>query len=222
MLPAVEAVIFDLDGVLADTEGLKGEAHAAAVRELGGFAPASLYEECMGRSHNAVERVFMQAGGVRAAQETYAAAFSRIYAGMLERGVSAVPGAPDLLNSLAKHGCRLALVTSSREWMTRTVLEKTGLRGCFEVTVTAADIVNPKPAPDCYRLALERLRLSPDRAAAVEDTEAGIQAAAAAGLRVLAVRHRLNACHSFAAAFAVLDISGTGYTTTELRRSGLI
>jgi len=205
MLPAGRAVIFDLDGVLADTEGLKGEAHAATVRQLGGDAPASVYEECMGRSHDAVERVFMHAGRVRAGQETYAATFSRIYAEFLEQGVAAVPGAQAVLQNLASRSYRLALVTSSREWMARRVLSKTGLDGFFEVIVTAADIANPKPAPDCYRLALQRLDLAPACAAALEDTEAGIQAAAAAGLRVIGLRHRLNSGHRFDAACSVLE-----------------
>jgi HAD superfamily hydrolase (TIGR01509 family) len=205
MAPAGQAVIFDLDGVLADTEGLKGEAHTATVRGLGGDAPASIYEQCMGRSHDAVERVFMKAGGVLAAQETYAATFSQIYAELLEQGVAAVPGSQSLLQRLTEFGYRLALVTSSRTWMTRRVLTKTGLDGFFEVIVTAADVTSAKPAPDCYRLALQRLHLTPDRAIALEDTEAGIEAASAAGLRVIGLRHRLNSRHRFDAACSVID-----------------
>jgi beta-phosphoglucomutase len=211
-----KGVVFDMDGVLVDTESLKAQAHSRAVTSFGGSATPSLYEHCIGRSLEEVGQVFIQASRIAIAPEAYRAEFCRIYAELLQTGLQATIGSVALLTRLGELGYRLAVVTSSATWIARRVLAQSGMEGHFASVITADDVSAPKPAPDCYRLALERLHLRPDQAVAFEDSEAGVMAAAGAHLRVIAIRHRLNVRHRFGAADASLDSLGDTERVVQL------
>ena len=191
------AVIFDMDGVLVLTEQLKGRAHSAVTRELGSEVPASLYESLMGQSHESVQCAFMKAGHVTADPACYTAKFRQIYDRMLKSELQVAPGVLVLLGRLEKQGYLLGVVTSSSTSVAERVLADAGLLRFFSAVVTADDVARPKPAPDCYKIVLEHLRVRPDNAVAFEDSDAGVNAAVAAGVRVVAVRHTMNSRHRF-------------------------
>lgn len=199
-----KAVLFDMDGVLIDTEGLKARAHAETLARYGGALPPDTYSLWMGRSQHEVQTAFAAAAGVSIPGDEYAEVFGAIYGSILEEGFNTTPGARELLTTLCSAGCRLALVTSSLRWMLERVFEETGFAPLFDAVVTADDVIREKPAPDAYLRALALLGAEPERAVVVEDTEAGVAAGRAAGCEVVAVRHAWNARHDFRAAFAVL------------------
>lgn len=199
-----KAVLFDMDGVLIDTEGLKARAHVETLARYGGVLPPDTYALWMGRSQQEVQTAFAAAAGVEIDGETYGELFGDIYRAILEEGVTTTPGALALLETLRKAGCRLALVTSSLRWMLDRVFEMTGFATYFEAVVTADDVAREKPAPDAYLRALALLGAQPERAVVVEDTEAGVAAGRAAGCEVIAVRHAWNGRHDLSAAVTVL------------------
>lgn len=225
------AIVFDLDGVLADTETLKFRAHRAAVEERGGELGIDVYRSWMGGPHDEVVRAFLAASGLvagDAAVESYEATFREAYRELLATDLAPTGGAEALLAACLEQGRRLALVTSSDPWMVEIVLPRLGGEAVFEAVVTAGDVERRKPAPDPYRKALEALdpggslppsapdgqravARGPGRAGreagavAVEDTASGAASARAAGLPVIVVRHRFNRGHGFERADAVVD-----------------
>jgi HAD superfamily hydrolase (TIGR01509 family) len=196
-------VLFDMDGVLVSTEPLKGAAHSATVKVFGADVPVSLYMTVMGRSHSEVRDAFLKAAKLDIDAEIYSGEFRRVYADLLRSGVKLAPGARELVDELATEGFAMAVVSSSQRWMMQRILNATGLAPLFRAVVSANDIENEKPAPDAYQLALEELGLHPGAAVAIEDSEAGIQAAKRAGVRVIGIRHELNKLHDFRGADAV-------------------
>lgn len=200
--------MFDMDGVLLDTEPLKARAHRAAIRARGGDLTLETYRREMGNPHGEVIRAFLSACGLEARGdrvEAYEAAFREAYRRLLDEELELVEGAQELLAACRGQGRPLALVTSSDRWMVERVLPRLGGAEGFGAVVTAADVAREKPAPDPYRQALSGLGGEGGRAVAVEDTAAGVASAAAAGLPVIALRHRFNGGHDFARAAAVVE-----------------
>ncbi len=198
------AVIFDLDGVLVESESLKAKAHSAAVEELGGRVPASYYSQVMGASHEFVRAAFIREGNLRVAPERYSSLYHGIYEGMLE-DLEVTAGTRELVVALGDRRYRLGVATSSQPWMVDRILRQTGLGKHFQAVVTAADVERHKPAPDAYHQALAELGVSALNAAVIEDSQTGVTAAVAAGIPTLARRHEMNARHDLSKAEVVLD-----------------
>lgn len=202
---SIDGFLFDMDGVLVNSEELKGVAHAYTVGRLGGEGSADWYRDLMGRGHEVVIAEFMRRGGVRALQEEYDELYHARYAQLLRENGRLTPGTRPLHEDLVRAGIPAALVSSSARWMIEEVLDMLGIRDWFRSTVSADDVTNPKPDPEPYRLALGHLNVDPSRTAILEDSESGVQAGVAAGCRVFALRHELNGGHDFAPAVAVFD-----------------
>ena len=199
------AVLFDLDGVLVQTEPLKAQAHLAALRHFGGQASLETYSSLMGRSHAAVRDGLAEAAAVVVDPDIYTQIYRATLAGLMETRLKLTPGAQALVRSLVAKGLRLALVSSSSAAVIEQVLERTGLAPYFAVRVSADDVAHKKPAPEPYLAALRRLGLPPERALAVEDSPAGVRSARLAGLRVIALQHALNRRQDFTEAWAVVE-----------------
>jgi HAD superfamily hydrolase (TIGR01509 family) len=200
-----QAVLFDLDGVIIPTEEIKGQVHAQTVASFGGSVSPSLYVDYIGRSHEDVRQAFITAARVEIDPEAYTRKFRQIYHALLEADLGFSPGADKLLNALAQRGYRLALVSSSSASSISLILAKLGIAGFFDAVITAEDVSRKKPAPDAYLAALKQLSISPPQAIVFEDSQVGIQAAAAAGVTVIAVRHSCNHKQDFSLAYTVLD-----------------
>jgi HAD superfamily hydrolase (TIGR01509 family) len=207
-------LLFDMDGVVVETEHLKAAAHTAAIEYHGGQVPAELYPTVMGQTHTRVRAAFIQACGVAIQAEEYTRVYREVYQNLLAAGPRLVPGVSELLRSLHAAGCRLGLVTSSAVHSAQLVLdwlEQTGFlsEGLFSARIFGEDVAHGKPAADPYLLGLQRLGAdvcAPGqcRGLAFEDSHAGLESARAAGLPVIALRHRYNAQQDFSAAAAVL------------------
>jgi len=199
----LKAVFWDNDGVLVDTEHLYLEASRVTLAEIGvalgeaEFVDLSLRQ---GRS------VFDLADGRvdAAAIDALRTRRNERYADLLRAGVPALAGVEPVLAALRGH-LRLAVVTSAAHEHFELIHAHTGLLRYFEFAVTNRDYARSKPHPDAYATALRRADLGPDEVVAIEDSERGLAAAVAAGLRCLVIPRGLTRGGDFGAAHAVLD-----------------
>jgi len=184
-VPTLEAVIFDMDGVLVDTEHLWDEVREALTGEWGGRYTPQAQEAMMGMSSREWSRYLHEVVGLREPPEVINAEVVRRMLARYETGLPVVPGAVEAVGRLAAAGLRLAVAE-----LIDAVLRRLGLTTLFEVTVSSEEVARGKPAPDVYLEAARRLGVAPARCAAIEDSASGIRAAHAAGMRVLAYPNR--------------------------------
>jgi HAD superfamily hydrolase (TIGR01509 family) len=181
------AVVFDMDGLLLDTEVLWQRAEAELFRRHGADYTIADALAVMGTSFDVTARYFVERLGEPA--ERGAALVDELRVLMLaelRREVDARPGAVQLVERL-RNRIPLALASNSSRNLVDAALLTAGLADAFDAIVTADDVQHPKPAPDLYLLACERLGVTPGEALALEDTAPGIAAAKAAGLTCIAV-----------------------------------
>ena len=213
----IEAVVFDLDGVVVDSEQVWDDVRERLARERGGRWHAGAQAAMMGMSSPEWSAYMHDEIGLRESPEEINAEVVRR---MLERyraELPLIPGATDAVRRLARE-FRLAVASSSNRPLIEAVLETAGIAELFEVTVSSEEVAGGKPAPDVYLEAARRLRVDPTGAAAIEDSANGIRAAHAAGMRVIAIpnAHYPPAADALALAGAV--VSSPVELTPELVR----
>jgi HAD superfamily hydrolase (TIGR01509 family) len=182
----LQAVMFDMDGLLVDSEPLWFEAEAAIMARMGSpWGPAD-QQHLIGGSL-ARSTAYMQAKATHpASQEVIGLWLVQGMADLVRaRGVQVMPGALDLLAEVKAAGLPHALVTSAEPDIMAAALDSIGVR--FPVTVCAADVVRGKPDPEPYLRAAALLGVPPGRSVALEDSPTGITSAHAAGCAVVAV-----------------------------------
>jgi len=185
-LSRVEAVIFDLDGVIVDSEHVWDEVREELARERGGRWHDRAQTDMMGMSSPEWSRYMHDVIGLA---ESPAEIDQEVVRRMLDRYAERLPlvdGAVDAVTRVAGW-FRLALASSSNRPVIDAVLDVSGLASLFEATVSSEEVARGKPAPDVFLEAARRLDVPADRCAAVEDSGNGIRAAHAAGMRVLAI-----------------------------------
>jgi HAD superfamily hydrolase (TIGR01509 family) len=182
----IEAVAFDLDGVLLASEEVWDAVRERYVRERGGRYDEEVQRAMMGMSAPEWSRYLHDEAGVPDEPE----AINRdVVERMLEayrRELPLLPGAEQAVRRAAA-AFPLALASSSNREVFEAVLELAGLANCFRATVSSEEVERGKPAPDVYLEAARRLGVVPERCAAVEDSHAGIRSAKSAGMRVIAI-----------------------------------
>ena len=184
----IEAVVFDLDGVLVDSEPVWEQLRRQVVAEHGGEWAPDTQQRLMGMSTGEWARYLSEDLGVRLPPEAAAAVvIDRMQARYRDR-VPFMPGAAEAVRRLAGRW-PLGLASSSPPVLIGAVLDSAGLRDCFTVTMSTEQVERGKPAPDIYLEVTGQLCVAAERCAAVEDSANGLRSAAAAGLRVIAVPH---------------------------------
>jgi HAD superfamily hydrolase (TIGR01509 family) len=189
-LERIEAVVFDMDGVLVDTEHLWDEVREELTTEWGGRYTPDAQRAMMGMSSREWSRYLHDVVGLRESPEAINAEVVRRMLARYETELPVVPGADEAVDALAAAGYRLAVASSSNRELIDAVLRELELTPLFEVTVSSEEVPRGKPAPDVYLETASRLGVEPARCAAVEDSASGIRAAHAAGMRVLAYPNR--------------------------------
>jgi HAD superfamily hydrolase (TIGR01509 family) len=211
---AVEAVVFDLDGVIIDTEEVWEEVRRAYVAEHGKrFLPDS-QQRMMGMSTGEWSRHLSADVGVDRSPEQVAA---DVLGRMAERYRAELPLIAGSVDAVRRMAARypVALASSSARILIDQVLATAGLTDVFRVTLSTEEVPRGKPAPDVYLAAADRLGLTPRACAAVEDSSNGLRSAAAAGLAVIAVPHGVYPPAPDALAAADLVIGGLDELTVE-------
>jgi HAD superfamily hydrolase (TIGR01509 family) len=182
----VEAVVFDLDGVLLDSEQVWDEIREGLVRERGGIWADTAQRDMMGMSSPEWSRYMHDTLGLAEPPQEINAEVVRRMQDRYARDLPLLPGAVDAVRRLAERW-PLGLATSSNRPLIETVLDAAGLRPFFKATVSSEEVAHGKPAPDVYVEAVRRLGVDPARCAAIEDSHNGIRSARAAGMRVIAI-----------------------------------
>ncbi len=179
----MEALIWDCDGVLVDSEPLSNAAWQTVLLRRGVRATSTDLDRFTGRSDDAVLEHYRRVTGDRleGILEEREAEFERQARGVL----TTFPGLPELLGRLHGQGRRMAVASSGRLPRIRFSLAETGLAGYLETVCSATEVEQGKPAPDLFLLAARRLGVAPSRCVVIEDSVPGLQAAVSAGMRAL-------------------------------------
>jgi HAD superfamily hydrolase (TIGR01509 family) len=180
------AVVFDLDGVIVDSEQVWDDVRERFVRESGGTYTEAATRAMMGMSSPEWSRYLVEDLGVPL---TPAEANAEVVRRMLERYGEAPPLIPGAVDAVRRVGARwpLAIASSANRELIDVVVAAAGLADLIRVSVSSEEVDRGKPAPDVYLEAARRLEVDAARCAAVEDSHNGIRSARAAGMRVVAV-----------------------------------
>ena len=203
MSGAIEALIFDLDGVLVDSEPV----HWRASHRL--FAPHELtmeeYEPFVGLAIEPYMAWALERFGLDATVEELIERYAESVTAEIESApIPALDGARELIAAARERGLRVGLASQSiAEWVHPT-LRAANLDGSFDVVVTGDDVALPKPQPDIYLHTARLLGVAPGACLAIEDSPAGVQSAAAAGMRVVQSRQASSAAPPQAGAHVVI------------------
>lgn len=191
------AVVFDLDGLLVNSEDVYEQADAELLRRRGKSYDAWLREQMMGRPTAESLHILVEHHGLSESIEQLASERSSLRDRMLAGRIEPMRGVSDLLATLGAARRPAAIATSGTRDYAATVLARLEIRHLFEFVLTADDITRGKPAPDVYQLAARRLGLAPHQTMVLEDSGNGCRAAIAAGAFTVAVPNRHTANHDF-------------------------
>ncbi len=182
----IAAVVFDLDGVLVDSEPVWERVRRELVAERGGHWAPDAQRKLMGMSTPEWARYLSEDLGVGLPPDQVAALVIDRMAASYQEHLPLLPGAVEAVHRLAARW-PLGLASSAPAALIDTVLDSAGLRPYFRVAMSTEQVPRGKPAPDIYLAVTARLGCPPPDCAAIEDSSNGLRSAAAAGLRVIAI-----------------------------------
>ena len=181
-----QAAIFDMDGLLLDSERIYGAAWADTAREMGIPLTQEMIHATIGMNAKVSEQYMKGCLGADFDFHTFHEAARHLtYRRLEEEGIPLTPHAADILQWLTEAGWRLALATSTREHVARHLLQARGLMGYFDTLCFGSQVERGKPYPDIFLLAARRLGVAPEACVVLEDSPNGIAAAHAAGMTSL-------------------------------------
>lgn len=184
----MRTVIFDMDGVLFDTEKLCQDSWIAVAEERGLPGMEEIFPRCIGLNANDSRQVVLGAYGQDFGYDDFRKRASEWFWEYIENnGLPMKPGVNELLRWLKENGWTVGLASSTRGESVRKCLERAGIRDYFEEVVTGDMVEHSKPLPDIYLLACSRLGAEPAESYAIEDSPNGIRSAHAAGMHPLMV-----------------------------------
>jgi pseudouridine 5'-phosphatase len=197
----ITALLFDMDGLMVDTEPLARQSWERVAAAHGSTLSDDLFNRMLGRRTVESARMVLDEIQLPLTLDELVERKTNEYLASLNSGVPAMPGLFALLDLLEARVIPWAVATSTPRPVAEIVLEKLGVRGRYHALAGGDEVVRGKPAPDIFLLAAERLGVSPEACLALEDTATGCVAAAAAGARVVAVPTDLTQDEDFACAY---------------------
>ena len=188
----LEAIIFDMDGVLVDSEKLYRKIFKSVTEELGGVFKDELFRSMMGIPESKGLPVFHKRAGIKAPVHVFIEKFNEMKSKVFQ-SLELNAGIHQILEFSKNKGYKLAIATSTSRSDTVSRLESLGILGYFDVIVCGDEVENPKPSPDIYLKALRELSTEPSEVVVFEDSKNGILSARNAGVkRIFGILHEWN------------------------------
>jgi HAD superfamily hydrolase (TIGR01509 family) len=194
-----DAVLFDLDGTLIDSEPLGMRGLGMVLARYGHTMPADFGQRVIGRRAYDNATMMIEHFALPHTVEELIAEKRTLINTLIENEVEAMPGAGAILRELRGRGVRTAVATSSSRPYLRMILAKFGWTELFDATVTGEEVAHGKPAPDIFLRAAELLDVPPARCLVVEDAPHGVAAGIASGATTLAIPNSVTAPLQFPA-----------------------
>lgn len=218
-MPSPRAVVFDMDGLMFNTEDVYYQVGSELLRRRGCEFSRELSDAMMGRPPQPSFEVMIQWHSLTDTWCTLAAESEELFISLLDEYLAPMHGLFDLLDRLEAAGIPKAICTSSSRRVMTAVLSRFSMEPRFQFTLTAEDIVHGKPDPEIYLKAAQRLGIKPEEMLVLEDSQAGCRAAAAAGAFAVAVPGAHSAKHDFSVASLVIRSLGDRrlYDVLELK-----
>jgi HAD superfamily hydrolase (TIGR01509 family) len=199
------AAVFDLDGLLFNTEELYQQVGSELLRRRGHEFGDQLLHAMMGRPARVALQMMIDYHALEDTVETLTEETADIFPAILDERLAFMPGVPELLAALESVGVPKAVATSSGRRFTRDVLGRFDLEPRFQFLLTAEDVVEGKPHPEIYLKAAARFGVEPAKIVVFEDSQNGCRAAVAAGAAAVAVPGGHSRSHDFSGAALVAD-----------------
>lgn len=202
---SLKAVVFDLDGLMFNTEELYQWVGAELLGRRGKQFDAPLLEAIMGRPPAISLQIMIDRHGLADTVAELAAESEQIFGPVLDERLDLMPGLADLLTALEAAGIPKAIATSSGPRFVTNVLGRFDLRPRFEFVLTCDDVTDGKPHPEIYLAAAQRFGIEPREMLVLEDSQNGCRAAVAAGAFAVAVPGGHSHAHDFTGAQFIAD-----------------
>jgi HAD superfamily hydrolase (TIGR01509 family) len=221
MMPGIQAVIFDMDGLLVDSEPLARRSWEKVIQPYGRVLDDETYASMIGLRLEESSRLLQSRLAIPVEADELGRQKETILADLGTEGVPPMPGLDRLMDELRLRTIPWAVATSNRRPFAIQVLQQLNLWSSCQSLTTGEDVQNGKPAPDIYLLAAKRLGFPPQQCLALEDSVPGARAAKAAGMVTIAV----PGPHEQASAFAFVDhvyrtLAGVAKDLDELLHNG--
>ncbi len=201
--PEIRAVVFDLDGLMFNTEEVFRQTGTEVLRRRGKDAPHEVFARMMGRRAPEAFAVMIEMMELTDSIDELRAESEDVFRSILDDVLAPMPGLFTLLAWIEEARLAKGVATSSGRGYLEELLSRYELSHRFDVTLTAEDVTHGKPHPEIYQRAAERLGVQPRQMLVLEDSEAGTQSAAAAGACVVSVPHPLCQGHDYSGAQAI-------------------
>jgi pseudouridine-5'-monophosphatase len=201
----IRAVVFDLDGILANTEDLYEQAGEAVLGRRGKIYDDDLRERIMGRPVVDAIQIMIDSHSLPDTVDDLMGECADVLKHLIETSLAPMPGAVPLINDLQAANIPTAVATSATPEYADNVLTRLDAKQRFRFILTSADIRHGKPNPEIYLLSAKRLAISPSRMMVLEDSANGCRAAVEAGAFTIAVPNRHTRGHNFSGTRFVAD-----------------
>jgi len=198
------AVVFDMDGLMFNTEDIYWQVGAEVLQRRGLEFTKELCDAMMGRTARAAHEAMIEWHSLATTWEKLAQESSEVFISLLDGQLEPLPGLLDLLDVLDSAKVPKAIATSSSWQMTEPLLTRTGLQNRFDFILTSDDITHGKPDPEIYLKAAERFGINPGEMLVLEDSMAGCKAAVSSGAFAVAVPGEHSKEHDFGMASLVI------------------
>ncbi len=184
----IRAIIFDLDGVIADSEHLSTEADDIVLARYGIKMTAKETKEAFGRRIEEIFGDLLKARNLKMSIPELVKEKDAVLEKLMIGKLQPIKNSLELIGFLQRKGFKMALATSSHEYKMVQELNELGIEDLFPVKLTGDDVTKGKPNPEIYLIAAKRLGVTPEECAVIEDSAFGIQSAKNAGMYAIALR----------------------------------
>ncbi|HVO36893.1 MAG TPA: HAD family phosphatase [Candidatus Acidoferrum sp.] len=199
----IKSLLFDMDGILVDTEPIMARVVALALADQGLHVTELEYYDNWTKKGKGIAD-FIKEKNISFDFDRYRSTRNKIYLESLKTNIPIFDGAKETIAELSKT-YKLGLVSSSSRVFVHFILKSTDLEKYFFTIITAEDVEKEKPAPDCFLLAAERLAVEPEECVVIEDAEKGILAAKNAGMKAIAIPNKSTSDNDFSCANLILE-----------------